>query len=454
MSGIFPNTDDGGLPPNAADLSNPKAAYPPVTPPLNTSALYYGNGCDVRLRPEVINSLISEIEATVDQANVSYDVTRRENMELAIRYLIQRGIQTGGIAYGGPADYTMTLDPPVTHYNNHITFVVVPLVENNGPVRININGRGLVPVLRNDFTNLMAGDWVAGVPTLISYWNGAFYNPGGLYKSQLPKGPLETQVDLWVNNAFGSDDPSHSGLTNTPADALLTFQRAINIAFNYQPGPFPVVIHIMNGTGAAYKGGYTPQYSGPSLIIVGESANTLLDDPYYCFSISGPNNGHISNISIQSTAGVAANGGCITVGNGASLITDNIHYRGGLAPAIQSYGGSLTAYRATFYASTYACYYVNFGGNIGFNGDSLIPGANTQTVAAAIYVALTTANVTANGSIGVAGGNTPWVNPGFVTGTKYIVSSNGTINDQVGDEINSWFPGSGPGQKSFGGEYV
>ncbi len=92
MSGIFPNTADGGLAPNATDTNNPSHAYDPNTEPLNTAALYYGNGCDVRLRPEVVNAIISELEGVVDIADRAYDHSKLNNLQVAARYLIQRGL--------------------------------------------------------------------------------------------------------------------------------------------------------------------------------------------------------------------------------------------------------------------------------------------------------------------------------------------------------------------------
>src|SRR5215470_6492206 len=113
MSGIFPNASDGGLPPTA-DPNNPSHAYDPVRDPVGTSALYYGNGCDVRLRPEVVNALISEQEAVTDAGEVKYDPGRLTNLLLGTQYLIQRGRETGAMLLGGPAAYTGTLTPPVT----------------------------------------------------------------------------------------------------------------------------------------------------------------------------------------------------------------------------------------------------------------------------------------------------------------------------------------------------
>jgi hypothetical protein len=185
MAGIFPESADGGIPPNAADPSNPKAAYLPAVAPVNTAALYYGNGCDVRLRPEVVNSLISEMEATVDQAGVAYDITRRENMEIAIRYLIQRGQPYSGQLTGGPASYTLLLDPPATYYSPYFTVVVVPDVTNSGPAVINISSLGDRVILRNDGQPLVAGDLQPGVPVFLTFFS-TYFSLISPVKSQQP----------------------------------------------------------------------------------------------------------------------------------------------------------------------------------------------------------------------------------------------------------------------------
>lgn len=68
MSGIFPSGADGGVPPESATNG-----YDPSNPPVDTAALYYGNGCGVVLRPHVLNSLISEVACLTDKAGLNYD---------------------------------------------------------------------------------------------------------------------------------------------------------------------------------------------------------------------------------------------------------------------------------------------------------------------------------------------------------------------------------------------
>ena len=165
MSGIFPNAADGGV---SCDVVIPPG-HCPVTPPL-TNPLYYGSGCDVRLRPEVLNSLISEIAASVDQAALAYDPTKTNNLELSIRYMIQRGLPHSGNAQGGPQNYTLTLDPAPVAYTNYLALLVVPALTNTGAVTLNVNGLGARQVVRNDGLQLRSEDWQIGIPTLIAFY--------------------------------------------------------------------------------------------------------------------------------------------------------------------------------------------------------------------------------------------------------------------------------------------
>lgn len=90
MSGIFPQAADGGVPAEAATNG-----YQPTNPPTEGSALYFGNGCGVVLRPEVLNSLTSEIACAVDKAGRNYDPGDTCNLFRAIMDLItasQRGM--------------------------------------------------------------------------------------------------------------------------------------------------------------------------------------------------------------------------------------------------------------------------------------------------------------------------------------------------------------------------
>jgi hypothetical protein len=270
MAGIFPASVDGGLPPNPALPLNPSHAYAPQWfPPSNTSALYYGNGCDVRLRPEVINSLISELEAVADRGEVAYSSTRLVNVELAVRYMIQRGLPRGGITSGSTSFYAMTLDPPAARYNDYMTLTAVPHATNTTVVRMNVNGLGNVPVLRNDGQELQAGDWRALRPAIIAYYGGAFY-VCSLVPSQLPTSLLpQSDIDGWIRT---DGDDSHDGTANTPDKAFRTIQGAWNkISSTYVASPV-FAVNLRLGIPGTYDGAAFANFGG-SIRLFGDQAN-------------------------------------------------------------------------------------------------------------------------------------------------------------------------------------
>jgi len=92
-SGIFPHSWDGGIPPNPETPDNPPQAYQgtPYLQPTDTSVLYYGLGCDVRIRAPVLNSIISEIFAVLTYAGVRYSAASVTNLATAIALIAQRG---------------------------------------------------------------------------------------------------------------------------------------------------------------------------------------------------------------------------------------------------------------------------------------------------------------------------------------------------------------------------
>lgn len=268
MAGIFPQSNDGGLPPNANDPNNPKAAYPPVTAPSGTAALYYGNGCDVRLRPEVLNSLISEIEAVVDQAGLAYNPNFRENLDFATRYLIQRGLARSALMTGGPQNYNATLDPPMTAYNNFLTLTVVPAVTNINVVTLNVDSKGAVYILRNDGGQLEAGDLLANVPYIIAYVNGAFYLCG-LASSQVPivkKGG----IDAWIRT--DGNDTLGDGTANTPEKAFKTIAGCWSaVGSRYAASP-SFSINMKFGIPGRYDGAVVGPFGG-QVTLTGDESN-------------------------------------------------------------------------------------------------------------------------------------------------------------------------------------
>lgn len=274
MSGIFPQTSDGGLPPNPAAPTNPTHAYSPTTPPLNTAPLYYGNGCDVRLRPEVVNSLISEVEAICDSASLPYDGTKLTNAERAIRYLVQRGkMKFAGLA-GGPLNYTGTLDPPALSYNDGMVLAVVPNQNNTGGVWLSFDGLAYAPLLRHDGAALQPNDFRLGSVYLIAFYAGNWHVCQLVYSqvpvvTDIPK-IMHNDVAGWVRP--DGNDSTGDGTANSPAKAFRTINGCWNkMAQQYVPSPF-YGINIMLGIPGDYEavalGGF-----GSLVRIIGDPGN-------------------------------------------------------------------------------------------------------------------------------------------------------------------------------------
>jgi len=142
----------------------------------NCNELWYSTSrCQPRFDPAAANAVLAELVNTINKAEMVYDCSKLDQIEHAVRYLIQRGIPRGGALAGGSQSYTLALDPPATRYNNWMTLTVIPNVDNGGYVRLDVNGLGLRPVLRNDAQELRAGDWLANVPVIIAHWNNAWY---------------------------------------------------------------------------------------------------------------------------------------------------------------------------------------------------------------------------------------------------------------------------------------
>jgi hypothetical protein len=452
MAGIFPEGADGGIPPNPADLSNPKAAYPPATLPLNTAALYYGNGCDVRLRPEVLNSIISEIEATVDQAGVAYDPSRRENLELATRYLIQRGLQTGTVLQGGPFDYTGTLDPTMTAYNNYLTLIVLPSVANQGAVRVEFDGKGLVPVLRNDGLQMEAADLRGNIPALISYWNGNFYHVG-LAASQVPI-LMKGGVDLWIRT--DGNDTTGDGSANDPAKAFKTLTGAWNKAGGRFASTPLFSMNFKFGIPGVYEGASIGPFGG-TVTLTGDPANAAA----YTFTSIDLGNGNFGNLAVLGITSFKAIGVTFTrnvpaptpcyalIGSRSAIVLDRCAFDSSAANAgsffVRVSGGSFGAMSST-----------------AFNGRSLAIGGLIQvdTVGVAIFAgaginySFVDCPMTASAFFVYGLGPVRWdtvctLTSTNCTGPQYTVTENSILN--MGAKTP---PGTVAGTATFGGQYI
>jgi len=235
--------------------------------PVDTDALYYGNACDVRIRPHVINSLISEIASIADRAGLGYRASSLQNAETAVRYLIQRGLPHAAmLIQQNPWHFTFRVDPPPPCYTDFMTCTFVPRMPpdtdyNQGYVRLNMNGLGYVPLFRHDGTECKPGDLLPLKPFMAAFFDGAWYIIGRIPPEFRPGG-----IDLWVRT--DGNDATGDGTRNTPDKAFRTIDGAFrSVGERFMATPL-FTANIKLGIPGHYEAGYLGPF-GSNLSITG-----------------------------------------------------------------------------------------------------------------------------------------------------------------------------------------
>jgi hypothetical protein len=217
MTAMFPGS---GVPASEAVNS--------ILDPATTKCdeLWYSTSrCQPRFDPAAANAVLAELVNLINKGEVNYDCSFLDQVQLAVRYLIQRAIPCGTILVGGGAPsnaYTGTLDPPATRYNDFMTLRILPQIHNTGASTLNINGLGARPILRNDGQQVKAFDLLAQgapfpVPIEVIYWGGNWFCVG-LVMSQVPSLKFG-EIDGWVRtdgNDVTGDGTEPSGPSTGP----------------------------------------------------------------------------------------------------------------------------------------------------------------------------------------------------------------------------------------------
>ncbi|MEY9493763.1 glycine-rich domain-containing protein [Bradyrhizobium elkanii] len=166
MTAMFPGS---GVPPADARNSLPD----PDT--RNCDELWYSTSrCQPRFDPAAANAVLAELINLINKGEVSYDCQFLDQVQLSVRYLIQRGLPRGALIASGPSAYVGVLDPPLTRFNDFMELTVVPNVSNAGAASVDF-GQGVKSLLRNDALQLGANDLLGGVPVDIAYYQGNWY---------------------------------------------------------------------------------------------------------------------------------------------------------------------------------------------------------------------------------------------------------------------------------------
>jgi hypothetical protein len=259
MTAMFPGS---GVPWSDAknSLQDPATVY--------CDELWYStNRCTPRFDPAAANAVLSELINVVNRGEVTYDCRYLDQVQLAIRYIVQRGLPRAAYLSGGPNAYTGPLDPPVTRYNNFMTLTVVPATTNIGPVTYDA-GLGAAYVLRSDGNHLERQDWKAGVPYIISFINGYWYMCS-LANSQVPL-LVKGGIDCWIRT--DGNDTLGDGTSNDPQHAFKTIAGAWNaVGSRYASTPL-FSINMKFGIPGTYDGTIIGPFGG-SVSLTGDPNN-------------------------------------------------------------------------------------------------------------------------------------------------------------------------------------
>lgn len=221
MSGIFPEVNDGAVAPGITD----PPSYDPINAPVGTLARYFSEQCGVKLRPEVLNAIISQIAAVIDFVGLRYDPSKGHiDMQEAVQYYLQQNRGAFAAADGGPSDFTATGAPPFLGYRQGMVLwlLMPPSTPNSGVTRLNVDGKGFIPILRYDGSPVAPGDLPAATVVGLAFRNNAWQMVAGgtdfmaVARARLPHFP---HVDTVTR---------HMGLTSPAPGQILI---PVNIPF-------------------------------------------------------------------------------------------------------------------------------------------------------------------------------------------------------------------------------
>lgn len=253
--------------------------------------------------------------------------------------------------------------------------------------------------------------------------------------------------DLYVNAATGNDN--NNGLS--PATALATLQGAIYRAFQYPPSQFTIVIHVADGTYAAWQ---TPAWPGPSIIMDGNSVtptNVNINNtsgPAHCCAVIGQNTVTVQNLTVQNSGSSAA-GGFVAI-NGGLLTTKNT-VNGPITSGgavFEGFGGGQVLINGSHaFSGNYSiAFFGHFGGIVQLANSGTVNFTTTTPVTMTTF-----ASANALGSILLNAPNATFTGS-TTTGQRYLANLNGVISVNGGGA--NVFPGTVAGNVTNGGQYA
>lgn len=388
-----------------------------------------------------LNSIQEEIVNVIDQASLAPSSGSWAQLYQAIAGLSQSGRWNYAEAGGTANALTITLAPaPVSMASIKGALIQILITTSNtDAVTANINGIGVVNVLRIDGAPLQKGDLIAG-RILTFMFNGTALVAQGFAPS-LIKARLAANLTIAVNSSTGNDTTGN--LTNP----FRTLQAAVDYVYrNVDLNGFNVLFMAAGAftAGVSVYGLFMGQGEA-SQVTINLGSATINAANGNCFSV---NNGRITvlNGGQLSATGSGAGQGCVmSVGGGGEIQFGQTNFANCTqAHILVSSGGSANAIQDYTISSTSALYHlsaISFG-SISISGRVVVmsAGLTASTFASSLQGAIYAVGTTFTGA-GVAAAVCP----------KFNVDVWGSIF--VGGAGINLFPGNSPGTVAAKGDY-
>ncbi|TXH81182.1 MAG: hypothetical protein E6Q77_08615 [Rhizobium sp.] len=365
------------------------------------------------------------------------------NLVTSFKRSLQNGALNFAVAGGTANALTAALTPAPAALIAGMEIDLQIATANTGPVTLNLNGSGVLPIQTMRGGALSKSDLPAGSIVKLIYTGTAWLFDGIAY-SEVPIFPA-VGATIFVRTD-GSD--SNDGSSNDAGHAFATILGAINYVKQR---------YVLSGGGVTIKLGIAGTYASPGIIsgYVGG------------INITGDNTSQSSYIISGSGAGamIGASGGGALGFFGVTLVNNNTsaHTTFFASGSVGSFGfvtfqaiGANTL-QAHVFASSGATVNIGTGCVVatgcGFcweaTSASIVFSAGTTTYSGTPVFAQSVAFATMGGTISC---QATTVMSGSATGQRYVATLNGIINSS-GQGAN-FFPGSVAGATSTGGQYA
>jgi hypothetical protein len=378
---------------------------------------------------------------------------------------LSKAIQSGKLIYADDAGVVNQLAlncvPPVAVLQKGMVFITKAATANLGPVTATVNGITAPVVRSSDLTSLLPFDINVGQMIALAFDGTHFqlvWSANAAVSGTGAGGALTANFDIYINGTTGDDtnyDGSQATVGTGKHGPFKTIQHGIDAASKLNANGYLITIHVADGNynadavAGAGAVAFVGNVTNGGLWMVGNPANpgacVLSTNKYTaCVAVRGTGvNLFIKGFKIINTTPAPGNYSVTSQVN-SSLVFQDIEF--GVAPTAHllcDTGMISCSGNYTISGSTYHHVIAQFASFI------LTPSNyNTVTFGGGVSLYSDFAYVTGIGFLR-ANARTNFV--GGFSGPRFTVNLNGVI-DTGGLGVN-WFPGTGAGAASLGGQY-